>query len=237
MHATLSRRSVHPDPVQALLVSAGRRRALDRNVLPVALSAAVLVHLVLFTLPLPEPPPPSVAPGPPPDTSALTPTPLPPPEIRPLAAAPRPVERLLPVPFEERIEIEAVDAPRPDPPPPTVTGGYAVLLPDAVPPPAPLVYPEGTAGLVLPVPWPGRARPDYPEPARIVGIRGRVVLQAVIDESGRVASIEVLAVSRPDLGFSEAAIEAVSGWRYEPGRLGERPVPVRMRVLIEFSLE
>ena len=33
------------------------------------------------------------------------------------------------------------------------------------------------------------------------------------------------------------AIEAVQRWRFEPGRVGERPVNTRMRVPIHFQLD
>ena len=63
-----------------------------------------------------------------------------------------------------------------------------------------------------------------------------MVLDVVVDESGYVVETEVLRAPRPEVGLSAEAIRAVSLWTYEPGTLGGRPVSVRMKVIVEFSL-
>jgi TonB family protein len=77
--------------------------------------------------------------------------------------------------------------------------------------------------------------PEYPRPARLAGIEGEVVLDVVIDEAGFVGEIEVLR-SQPH-GLTEAAVEAVRQWRYEPSTLHGRPVPVLVTVRVRFQLE
>jgi TonB family protein len=52
---------------------------------------------------------------------------------------------------------------------------------------------------------------------------GLVVVEAIIDVRGRVASLRVL---RPVPLLTEAALEAVRQWRYEPAWLNGQPVPV-----------
>jgi TonB family protein len=73
--------------------------------------------------------------------------------------------------------------------------------------------------------------------AQLVGQHGEVVLHAVITETGEVESIEVIRAPRPELGLAAAAVEAVAGWRYDPGRYRGRPVRVALTVTVEFHLE
>jgi len=98
--------------------------------------------------------------------------------------------------------------------------------------PAPRVSP--TAG----IPEPRKvhdARPSYPEAARRERVQGVVVLELIVDEEGRVAEVDVLR-GQP-MGLTEAAVEAVSQWRYEPVILDGQPVPVTLVVTVNFRLE
>ena len=98
-------------------------------------------------------------------------------------------------------------------------------------------FPESTAGLEPPVVIPStRVHPDYPEIARKAKVGGSVLLLIVIDQDGRVGSIEVLDSPDSRFGFDLAAIEAVKRWRYRPARLGGRPVSVQASVRVEFTL-
>ncbi len=81
-----------------------------------------------------------------------------------------------------------------------------------------------------------RIMPAYPERARSMGIQGQVVVQFIVDQSGRVErDIQVL-TSLPML--DEAAIEAVRQWRFSPARdrFGN-PVRVLVSVPLQFSLQ
>ena len=90
-------------------------------------------------------------------------------------------------------------------------------------------------GLVLPVPV-YRPDPEFPDLARQIRKSGRVILHAVVDEAGNVGEIEVIYAPDPDFGYSEEAIRAVRNWRYQPGQLGGRAVPVRLTVRVDFEL-
>ena len=81
-----------------------------------------------------------------------------------------------------------------------------------------------------------RALPVYPEIARHAGIAGQVILQAVIDAQGSVGSIVVLRETPARVGFGDAAVRAVSQWRYHPGLLAGKPVAVQMTITVEFTL-
>ena len=79
-----------------------------------------------------------------------------------------------------------------------------------------------------------RVEPRYPEAARRVRLAGTVVLEAVIDEHGRIRDITVR--KGLPLGLDQAAIDAVSRWRFEPARLGDRAVAVYFSLTIRFEL-
>jgi len=75
--------------------------------------------------------------------------------------------------------------------------------------------------------------PVYPPLAVAVHLQGRVVLDCVIDENGRIASVTVLS-GNPLL--DRAAIEAVRQWRYTPTLLNGVRVSVLLTVTVNFTL-
>ena len=75
---------------------------------------------------------------------------------------------------------------------------------------------------------------EYPGTARAARVTGVVVLETVVDVDGNVADVRVLKGS-PLL--REAAIKAVSQWKYTPTLIDGRPVPVIMTVTTTFSLQ
>jgi protein TonB len=77
-------------------------------------------------------------------------------------------------------------------------------------------------------------RPVYPEVARIARIEGTVVLEAVIDTSGRVTQLRLL---RSVALLDQAALEAVRQWRYTPSTYAGRPVSVLMTITVRFTLQ
>lgn len=78
------------------------------------------------------------------------------------------------------------------------------------------------------------ARPLYPEIARIAHLEGTVILEAVLDTTGRVTQLRVIK-SAPM--FDQAAIDAVSRWRYTPSLYGGHPVSVLMTITVSFKLQ
>jgi TonB family protein len=79
-----------------------------------------------------------------------------------------------------------------------------------------------------------QVKPPYPEEARAAGVQGAVELSAVIAADGRLAAIRV--VKSLGYGLDEAAMSAVSQWRYEPTLLNGRPVEVTTNISVEFKL-
>jgi periplasmic protein TonB len=78
-----------------------------------------------------------------------------------------------------------------------------------------------------------RIDPIYPPLAKQTHLQGTVVIDAIIDEHGQIVEMKV--VSGPPL-LIQAAIDAVSKWRYEPTYLNEEPVPVQLNVNVTFRL-
>ena len=76
-------------------------------------------------------------------------------------------------------------------------------------------------------------KPKYPPEAAAQGVRGIVILELIIDATGRVESVSVV---RSVSGLDDAAVAAANQWRYEPVKVAGRPVRVRMTVPITFSL-
>lgn len=77
-------------------------------------------------------------------------------------------------------------------------------------------------------------RPEYPEIARRARYECSVALQATINERGELAGASVLRAC--GLGLDEAAIEAVSRWRYTPTFVDGRPVAITLTVKVIFEL-
>jgi protein TonB len=81
------------------------------------------------------------------------------------------------------------------------------------------------------------AGPDYPDLMRQAGIRGRVVLQAIVDTSGRVEPGSIKILRSPNPGFDGATREWAARAQFRPARLEGRAVRVLIRLPIDFSTE
>jgi protein TonB len=79
-----------------------------------------------------------------------------------------------------------------------------------------------------------RIDPRYTEPARKARLQGTVIVQAVIDEQGRVTDVQIYK-SLP-MGLDQAAVDAVRQWRFKPATLHGRPVKVYYSLTIHFTL-
>lgn len=55
-------------------------------------------------------------------------------------------------------------------------------------------------------------------------VAGTVAFRATVTPEGNVASVHVLRVPHPGLGFEEATRDAVMTWRFEPGRAGGKAI-------------
>jgi len=74
----------------------------------------------------------------------------------------------------------------------------------------------------------------YPASARREGVSGTVGLRATINRNGEPTNIEVVKGIRPDL--DQAAVAALSKWRFQPGTVDGQPVEAKVNVEIAFNL-
>jgi len=79
--------------------------------------------------------------------------------------------------------------------------------------------------------------PVYPALLRRAGIRGRVIVQAIINETGRADPASVKIVESPHPGFNQAATDWVLAARFDPARAQGRAVRSLVQLPIEFGIE
>jgi protein TonB len=104
---------------------------------------------------------------------------------------------------------------------------HATITPAA--PNVPIRVPSTiVAGLLL-----NKTIPHYPPIAVAAHIEGTVILQATISISGTIENLRV--VSGPAM-LQQAALDAVSNWRYRPYLLNGKPLEVETTVNVIFTL-
>jgi protein TonB len=194
----------------------------------------------------PPPPPPAPAGG----TSAPRPTPVPRPtpaqpdtrEIPDLPEAPQPE------PGPVATEGPVVDGssefgvpggqedgvPGGVPNSPAGGGGIGLDQMVAAPPPPQDEILRVTGAVKRPVPL-SATPPRYTEIARRAGIQGAVILEAVIDEHGRVINARIL--KGLPMGLDQEALATVRGWTFQPATLGDRPVKVFYTLTVHFQIQ
>lgn len=78
--------------------------------------------------------------------------------------------------------------------------------------------------------------PVYPELLRQAGVQGQVVLEAVVDTTGRVQAASISVVSATHPGFVAPARQALVATLFRPARVGGRAVPMLVRVPFDFTI-
>ena len=149
------------------------------------------------------------------------------PQTQQIDNTPPPARPSIPVPSDDEDiaddltldELDFDDFSNLDAPPPPPSGPKVVFIPYDDPPVA-----------MSPI------RPRYPEIAQEAGIEGVVVVQAFIDEKGRVKETLILK-GVPNTGLDEAAIEAIRKTRFRPAKQRERAVGVWISIPVNFRLK
>jgi TonB family protein len=167
----------------------------------------------------------------------------------PAARPPAPVARRSSVPIGQlqapKAKITATRMDASEPPPVIVgaanlgdTGAADALLaaePAGPAPPPVRVNAQPTVGGQLQQPQLiSSVAPVYPPNARMQRIQGVVVLDALVDETGKVVETTVIAGPAPLLS---AAQQAVRGWKYKPAELNGKPIAVHTKVSVRFALQ
>jgi protein TonB len=115
--------------------------------------------------------------------------------------------------------------------------GTESVKPDWAPEPGPTPAPDDAGPVILthevekPVVL-KKVMPAYPMSAKVIGLQGTVILEAVISREGTVESVRVMR-SIPLL--DDAAIEAAKQWRFTPAKI--RGVPVRCYFMLKIRFE
>jgi periplasmic protein TonB len=243
-------------------LAAGRSQHIPRTqTMPMLISTAVqitagaaivIVPLLFATDRIPEVPTMMAFVAPPP-----TPPPPPPPPA-PAVARPAKPETVKPpdpaavvVPIEAPPTLEAVPAddegfeePIAEGVPGGVPGGIAGgviggLVPDVpspppAPPPPPSRTPVRIGGQIQAPALLHRVDPAYPEMATSARLEGIAILEATVDEQGRVEKVVLLRSAHPLLD-REASI-ALKQWRYSPLLLNGRPSKFVLTVTLSFRI-
>ena len=117
-----------------------------------------------------------------------------------------------------------------------VVGGIPAMVAEAPPAPPPPVShePVRIGGQVSAPALLQRVEPVYPAIAQLAAIDGVVILDAIVDEHGRIQSVKVL---RGHPLLARAASEAVQQWEYEPLKLNGTPTPFELTVSLWFHFD
>jgi periplasmic protein TonB len=75
---------------------------------------------------------------------------------------------------------------------------------------------------------------SYPAAAKAAHAEGDVLIDALIDSTGKVAATKVISGS-PLL--QQAAVDSLHFWKYEPARLNGEPIPIHIKVSVNFRLQ
>lgn len=95
------------------------------------------------------------------------------------------------------------------------------------------IYDEADEGLTLPTVI-ASVKPWYSEGAMRALIQGVVGISGIVESDGSVTDVEVLQSLDHDL--DQQAIDAAYRWRFRPGTMDGRPVPVRVTIDMSFTL-
>jgi protein TonB len=79
--------------------------------------------------------------------------------------------------------------------------------------------------------------PRYPELLRQAGIEGRVVLEAVVDTTGRIGRDSILVVSATNPDFVAPARQALLATLFRPAFVAGHAVRTRIRIPFEFTIQ
>jgi len=208
----------------------------DRCRLRSALVVAAVAHLILFAVNFPEAASEALPAAQKPKVYVIEQHRFKPPEVKPPEPIPRERATTIPIPdptpdepepiraFDE-IADQDVELPSPD---------WITDIPDAPPPlPQPTVPIAVVGEVTRPVQIAGED-PIYPEIARRARIQGAVIVQATIDQEGRVTDVKLL--KDLPMGLGDATVQAVRGWRFKPATLRGKPVAVYYNLTVHFGL-
>jgi TonB family protein len=94
--------------------------------------------------------------------------------------------------------------------------------------------PPRSSGRIKPPQLIKHVKPEYPPAAMSVGIKGVVILSLTVTADGDVTNVRVL---KGNAALNDAAIQAVSQWKYTPGLRDGTPAPIPMTITVRFDID
>jgi TonB family protein len=91
-------------------------------------------------------------------------------------------------------------------------------------------------GVTLPSPT-RSVKPGYTAPAMDARIEGKVVLDVVVLDDGKVGEVTVTQSLDKEYGLDTQAVEAARQWLFKPGTKDGKPVAVRVALEMTFTLK
>lgn len=224
------------DGTLANLVYLSEEYRQDSKILRIAGAVAVAFHIVLFLIHFPEMTKAALADQRQKQKIFVVQQPkFKPPEVEKKIEILKPKVIKVPIPDPKPDDPEPIRELQTDEELPDVIPDDTVFgMPDA--PPAPVDEgPIRVGGLIKEPRKTREVKPVYPEIARKARIEGVVILEITVTKQGKVRDIKVLRGLA--MGLTEAAVEAVKQWEYEPSTLNGRPVEVLVTVTVRFNLQ
>lgn len=209
----------------------------DRRTLRVATVIAIVFHVILFVIKFPEwATREAQAQQTKPKIFVVQQPRFKPPEVQKQQEILKPRTVRVPIPDPTPDEPEPVRQYEPEEEIPETPLPAEAVFGDIGPPPAP--EDEGPIRVGGQLKEPRKIKyvePVYPEIARRARVGGPVILEVVVDKEGNPKSIKVL--RGLSMGLTEAAVDAVKQWKWEPSTLNGRPVEVIVVVTVNFRLQ
>ncbi len=145
--------------------------------------------------------------------------------------------------IQETITVTPGEAVLPPPPPPPPSGAVDRGMPPPPPPTPPAKAQERTigdscnqslvGGCIQPPIKLTNVLPRYPPRQRDAAIGGTVKVEGRIGTDGYLKELRLAAPAEPE--FVRATLNALSGWKFAPTRLGAVPVETRINVTVSFA--
>ncbi len=102
----------------------------------------------------------------------------------------------------------------------------------------PLILGLGDRSITIPrIIEESKVLPEYPVVDLKLNRPARVFVQVIIEADGRVTNPKVVSADPDEPRFKDAAVAAVTKWRYEPARYHGEAVPVTFAIGVHFNIE
>ncbi|MFP4225983.1 MAG: TonB family protein [Desulfobacterales bacterium] len=80
-----------------------------------------------------------------------------------------------------------------------------------------------------------KTQPVYPYTAKRLNLSGKVKVKFLVSANGHVSEVQILS-AEPEKIFNKSVIQAVSSWRFKPGKISGQAVDTWMQTTIIFDI-